>query len=104
MAKNEFMPKEPGESEEIAFTEEEEDEIGEALRDRLGLTEDEWSTFIYDPNEFSRDQQKEICNRIAKNLRVPETHFRFGLGAGLEKSKRLSHRELRFLANKWGAD
>ena len=104
MAKNNFLPDEPVHQGESALTEEEEEEIAESLRDRLGLTEDEWSTFIYDPNEFSREQQKEICNRIAKNIRVPETHFKFGLGAGLEKSKRLSNKELRFLASKWGAE
>jgi hypothetical protein len=102
MAMNEFVPKSLDQSEELPLSEQEEAELAEALRDRLGLTEDEWSTFIYDPNEFSRDQQKELCNRIAQNLRIPETHFRFGLGAGLEKSKRLSNRELRFLATKWG--
>lgn len=104
MAKNDFIPDKSDQHEELALTEPEEAELAESLRERLGLTEDEWSTFIYDPNEFSRDEQKEICKRIAKNIRVPEDHFRFGLGAGLEKSKRLSKKELQFLASKWGAE
>ena len=104
MAMKKIIPKALDETESLPLTDEEEAEIALALQERLGLTEDEWSTFIYSPNEFSHDEQKDLCKRIAKNLRVPEEHFRFGLGAGLEKSKRLSHKELRFLASKWAAD